>query len=129
MAERIATILLDYEPGARLPRASELARRYSTSIDDVREVYGYLISRQMVRQSPDGRLYRASPPEYLIALDGIPGLGATVDPMGGSLTCMSYRVSRRPATEDAGEALRVTRGEPVGVLRITWALVTADDGP
>jgi len=122
LAERIATVLLDYEPGARLPRASELARRYNASADDVRDIFDYLVSRQLARRSPDGRLYRASPPEYLIALDGIPGLGASVDPMGGSLTCLSYGVSRRPATEDAAEPLRIARGEPVGVLRIAWAL-------
>jgi DNA-binding GntR family transcriptional regulator len=122
LAERIATILLDYEPGSRLPRASALARRYGASVEDIREIFDYLVSRQLVRRTPEGRLYRGSPPEYLIALDGIPGLGAAVDPMGGSLTCLSYGVSRRPATEDAAEALRVTRGEPVGVLRLAWAL-------
>ena len=122
VAERIAAALGTHEPGWQLPRATELARRYSADIDQVHAIIDDLVARQLVRRSPDGRLYRASPPEYLVALDGIPGLGTAIDPMSGDLTCSSYGVSRRPATEEAAEALRVRRGEPVSVLRLAWAL-------
>ena len=122
VAERIAAALGTHEPGWQLPRATEFARRYSADIDQVHAIIDDLVARQLVRRSPDGRLFRASPPEYLVALDGIPGLGAAVDPMSGDLTCSSYGVSRRPATEEAAEALRIRRGEPVSVLRLAWAL-------
>jgi DNA-binding GntR family transcriptional regulator len=122
VAERIAAALGTHEPGWQLPRATELARRYSADIDQVHEIIDDLVARQLVRRSPDGRLYRASPPDYLVALDGIPGLGATIDPMSGDLACSSYGVSRRPATEEAAEALRIPRGELVSVLRLAWAL-------
>jgi len=122
VAERIAAALGTHEPGWQLPRATELARRYSADIDQVHAIIDDLVARQLIRRSPDGRLYRASPPEYLVAVDGIPGLGAVIDPMSGDLTCTSYGVSQRPATEEAAEALRIRRGETVSVLRLAWAL-------
>ena len=122
IADRIAAVLVTHEPGWQLPRATELARRYQADIGQVNTIIDDLVARQLIRRSPSGRLYRASPPECLIALDGIPGLGTAVDPMSGDLTCLSYGVSRRPATDEAADALRIRPGEPVSVLRLAWAL-------
>jgi hypothetical protein len=122
LADRIAAGLVNHEPGWRLPRASELARRHNVSADEIRTAIDHLVSRQVVRRSPDGRLYLASPAEYLVSLEGMADLGVIVDPMGGNLTRLSYGASRRPASEDAACALRVKPGELVGVLRLAWAL-------
>jgi DNA-binding GntR family transcriptional regulator len=122
LADRIAAALVNREPGWRLPRASELARRHNVSDAEVRVAIDRLVARQLVRRSPDGRLYRASPAEYMVSLEGMAGLSGTVDPMGGKLTCLSYSASWRPAPEDAACALQVQPGEQVSVLRLTWAL-------
>jgi hypothetical protein len=105
-----------------MPRASELAHRHGVDAGQMQAIIDDLVARQLIRRSPDGRLYRSSPPECLIALDGIPGLGAAIDPMTGELTCTSYGASRRPATEEAADALRIPRGDPVVMIRLTWAL-------
>lgn len=122
LAERIASTLVNHEPGWRLPRPSALARRHNVSTDEVLAALDYLISQQLVRRSPDGNLYRSSPADYLIAVEGTAGLGASVDPMGANLTCLSYGVSRQPASESAACALGVRPGEPVGILRLAWAV-------
>jgi DNA-binding GntR family transcriptional regulator len=122
LAERIASTLVNHEPGWRLPRPSALARRHNVSTDEVLAAVEYLISQQLVRRSPDGNLYRSSPADYLISVEGIAGLGASVDPMGANLTCVSYGVSRQPASEAAACALGVQPGEPVGILRLAWAV-------
>lgn len=122
LADRIAAVLVNHEPGWRLPLSSELARRHNASAYQVRAAVDSLLARRLVRRSPDGRLYRSSPADYLVSLEGMAGLGVTVDPMGGDLTCLSFGSSRRPAAEHTAYALRVRPGEPVGVLRLTWAL-------
>jgi hypothetical protein len=122
LVERIAASLVNHEPGWRLPRASELARRHNVSTDEVHAVLDELVARQLARESADGHLYRASPAEYLIPVDGLGGLGAMVDPMGRKLTCLSYGAARQPAPEAAAVALRVRPGEPVSVLRLVWAV-------
>jgi len=122
LAERIATTLVSHEPGWRLPRLSELARRYSVSIGEVHAAIDQLLIRQVVRRSPDGQLYRASPAEYVIPLEGTARFGTRVDPMSGNLSCLSYNVSWRRAPEDAACALRINAGEPVCVLQLAWAM-------
>jgi hypothetical protein len=122
VAERIAAAVGTHAPGWQLPRMSELARRYNADIGQVNAIMDDLVARQLIRRSPDGRLYRASLPECLIALDGIPGLGTAIDPMSGDLTCLSYEASQRPATDEAADALRIRHGDPVSVLRLAWAL-------
>jgi DNA-binding GntR family transcriptional regulator len=119
---RIAATLANHEPGWRLPRSSELARRHNVSASEASAAIEYLVACQLIRRSPDGRLYRAGPADYLISLENMAGLGATVDPMGRELTCLSYGAARRPAPEDAACALGMRSGEPVGVLRVAWAL-------
>jgi hypothetical protein len=122
LADRIAVTLAGHEPGWRLPRASELARRHHVSPDEAAAAIDYLVARQLVRRSPDGCLYRAGPADYLVSLENMAGLGATVDPMGRALTCLSYAAERRPAPEEAARALGMRSGEPVGVVRLVWAL-------
>lgn len=122
LVDRIAASLVNHEAGWRLPRASELARRHNVSVEEVHAAYDELVARQLARQAADGQLYRASPAEYLIAVDGLAGLSAVVDPMGRKLTCLSYGAARQPAPETAAIALRVRPGEPVSVLRLVWAV-------
>jgi hypothetical protein len=122
LVERIAASLVNHEPGWRLPRASELARRHNASTDEVHAALDELVAGQLARESADGHLYRASPAEYLISVDALAGLSAIVDPMGRKLTCLSYGAARQPAPETAANALRVRPGEPVSVLRLVWAV-------
>ncbi len=122
LADRIAATLASHEPGWRLPRSSELARRHNVSAEEASAAIDYLVARQLIRRTPDGRLYRAGPADYLVSLENMAGLGTTVDPLGRELTCLSYAADRRPAPEDAACALRIHSGEPVSVLRLVWAL-------
>lgn len=122
LVERIAASLVNHEPGWRLPRASELARRHNVSTDEVRTALDELVARQLARQSADGHVYRTSPAEYLISVDGLAGLNAIIDPLGRKLTCLSYGAARQPAPELAAGALGVRSGEAVSVLRLVWAV-------
>jgi DNA-binding GntR family transcriptional regulator len=109
-----------HEPGWRLPRQSALARRYNVSPAEVDAAIGELSARHLIRRLPDGQLYRASPAEYLVSLEGAPGLAALVDPMGGQLDCRSRHVSWRRVPEDIGWSLGVPPGEPACVVRLLW---------
>jgi hypothetical protein len=122
LADRIAATLVHHEPGWRLPQPSALARRYNVNVGEMHAAVDLLVSRQLVRRSADGRLYRSSPAEYLIHLEGATRLGTRVNPKGGRLTCLSYGMSWQPAPDDAAAALGITPGEPVCALRLTWAL-------
>jgi DNA-binding GntR family transcriptional regulator len=122
LADRIAATLVSHEPGWRLPRPSELARRNNVSVGEVYAAVDQLVARQIVRRSPNGQLYRSSPAEYMIRLEGTARLGTRVDPMSGNLTCLSYNVSWRPAPEDAACALQIAPGDPVCALQLTWAM-------
>jgi DNA-binding GntR family transcriptional regulator len=119
---RLAAALVNHEPGWRLPRPSEIARRHNASLDAVRAAIDDLAARRLIRKAPDGYLYLAGPAEYLVSLEGMAGLCARADPMSGELTCLSYGVSRQAASADMACALRIPSGEPVGVLRLAWAL-------
>ena len=121
LADRLAAALVHHEPGWRLPRHSALARRYSVSTAQIDAAVDELIGRHLIRRLADGQLYRASPAEYLISLEGVPGLVSYVDAMGGEFTCRSRQVSWRLPPEDIGWALRVTAAEPVCVVRFLWA--------
>jgi hypothetical protein len=122
LADRIAATLVRHQPGWLVPRPTQLARRHEVSTDEIRAAVDHLIARGLIRRTPDGRLYRASPAEYLISLEGIAGLGGSVDPMGGSLTCLDCKAGRERAPQDAACALDIPVGEPVGVIRLAWAL-------
>jgi len=120
LADRIAAALVHHEPGWRLPRQTALARRYNVSPAEVDAAIGELSARHLIRRLPDGQLYRASPAEYLVSLEGAPGLATLVDPMGGQLDCRSRHVSWRRVPEDIGWSLGVPPGEPACVVRLLW---------
>ncbi len=121
LADRMAAALLHREPGWRLPRRSALARRYNVSLAEIDAALGDLASRSLVRRLPDGHLYRASPADYWIPVEGAAGLGTRLDPMGGPIACRARHVSRREAPQDVAWALGVPAGAPVRVVRTVWA--------
>src|ERR1019366_3101475 len=96
-------------------------RRYNVSTAQIDAAIGELVSRHLIRRLPDGQLYRVSPVEYLIPLEGVPGLGPRIDPMGGDLTCRSRQSSWRRVPEDIGRVLHIDSAEPVCVVRAVWA--------
>ena len=65
-------------------------------------------------------MYRASPADYWIPVEGAAGLGTRLDPMGGVITCLTRHVSRREAPQDVAWALRLPAGAPIRVIRCVW---------
>src|SRR5271165_216621 len=126
LADRLAAALVHHEPGWRLPRHSALARRYNVSAAEIDAAVQELASRHLVRRLADGQVYRASPAEYVIDLEGIPGLASHVDAMGGEFSCRSRQVSWRLPPEDISWALGVPADQQVCVVRYLW---TADGEP
>ena len=126
LADRMAAALVHHEPGWRLPRHSALARRYNVSTAEIDSAMTELAARHLIRRLPDGQAYRASPAEFLIPLQGVPGRTAHLDPMGGEICCRSRQVSLRRVPEDIGWALRISPADPVCVIRFLW---TADGQP
>jgi hypothetical protein len=120
LADRIAAALVHHEPGWRLPRHTALARRYNVSTAEIDAAVDELTFRHLVRRLPDGQLYRVSPAEYLIPIEGVPGLASRADPMGGQIICRSRQASWRQVPEDIGWALRIPPADPVGVVRVQW---------
>ena len=120
LADRLAAALVHHEPGWRLPRHSALARRYNVSAAEIDAAIEELVSRHMVRRLADGQIYRASPAEYVISLEGVPGLASFVDAMGGEFSCRSRQVSWRLPPEDISWALRVRADQQVCVVRYQW---------
>jgi DNA-binding GntR family transcriptional regulator len=120
LADRIAASLVHHEPGWRLPRHTALARRYNVSTAEIDAAVNELSTRHLVRRLPDGQLYRVSPAEYLIPIEGVPGLSSFADPMGGQIACRSRQASWRQVPEDIGWALRIPPADPVGVIRVQW---------
>jgi DNA-binding GntR family transcriptional regulator len=120
LADRMAAALVHREPGWRLPRRSALARRYNVSMTEIDAALGDLARRSLVRRLPDGQLYRASPADYWIPLEGAAGLGTRLDPMGGAIACQTRHVSRREAPQDVAWALHLPSGAPVRVVRCVW---------
>lgn len=120
LADRIAAALVHHEPGWRLPRLTALARRYNVSTAEIGAAIDQLAARHLLRRLPDGQVYRASPAEYLVPLEGMAGLASYVDPMGAELTCIRRQASSRRAPEDIGRALGLTPGASVHVIRCLW---------
>jgi DNA-binding GntR family transcriptional regulator len=120
LADRIAAELVHHEPGWRLPRHTALARRYDVSTAEVDVALDELAARHLIRRMPDGQLYRVSPVEYLIPLEGVPGLGTLADPMGSQFVCQNRQASLREVPGDIGWALRVPPADQVGVIRTQW---------
>jgi hypothetical protein len=122
LADRMAATLVHHEPGWRLPRLTAMARRFNVSAAEVDAAIDDLAARHLLRRLPDGRVYRASPAEYRVPLEGLSGLTSHVDPMGGQLVCKSRQVSRRRPSEDIGRSLGLAAGEPVLVIRCVWTV-------
>jgi DNA-binding GntR family transcriptional regulator len=122
LADRMAATLVHHEPGWRLPRLTAMARRFNVSAADVDAAIDDLAARHLLRRLPDGQVYRASPAEYRVPLEGLSGLTSQVDPMGGQLLCKSRQVSRRRPPEDIGRSLGLEAGEPVLVIRCVWTV-------
>jgi DNA-binding GntR family transcriptional regulator len=123
LANRLAAALVHHEPGWRLPRHTALARRYNVSPAEIENAVAELVSRHLIRRLPDGQLYRTSPAEYLIELEGVAGLGSMLDPMGGDLSCRSRQVSWRRVPEDISWALDLSAADaPICVVRFLWTV-------
>ena len=99
-----------------------MARRYQVSTAEISAAMDELIARHLVRRQPDGQLYRASPAEYLIRLEGVAELVSHVDPMGTELACQSRRVSWRRAPEEIARALQIPPSELVCMVRLLWTV-------
>ena len=124
LADRMAAALVHREPGWQLPRRSALARRYNVSMAEIDVAIAELIRRSLIRRLPDGQLYRASPAEYMIPLEGIAGLSTRLDPMGGEISCTARHVSLRAAPQDVAWSLGVAGDNPVRIVRCAWAIGT-----
>src|SRR5262249_45329125 len=101
LADRVAAALVHREPGWRLPRRTALARRYNVSLTEIDAALGDLVRRSLVRRLPDGQLYRASPADYWIPVEGAGGARTPPGPMGGAgarPTPPRSRPPRRPRT-------------------------------
>src|ERR1700761_4226248 len=120
LADRMAAALVHREPGWKLPRRSALARRFSVSVAEIDVAVDELSRRSLLRKLPDGQLYRASPAEYQIPIEGVAGLSTTVDPMGSAISCQAKHASRRPAPQDISWALGLDPGAQVRVIRCLW---------
>src|SRR5580698_7038815 len=121
LADRMAAALVHREPGWRLPRRSALARRYNVSLTEIDVAITDLARRSLVRRLPDGQLYRASPADYWIPVEGAGGLGTRLDPMGSTIICQTRHVSRREAPQDVAWALGLAAGAPIRVIRCVWS--------
>ena len=120
LADRMAAALIHREPGWKLPRRSALARRFSVSLAEIDVAVEELSRRSLLRKLPDGQLYRASPAEYRIPIEGVSGLAASLDPMGSDISCRARHVSQRRAPQDIGWALGLPPGAQVRVIRCLW---------
>ena len=127
LADRIAAALIHHEPGWRLPRLTALAHRYNVSAAEVDAAIDELAARHLLRRLPDGQVYRASPAEYQVPLEGPAGLSSQVEPMGGELICRSRQVTDRRVPEDTGRALGLAPGDTVLVVKCLW-LVGGEPG-
>ena len=122
LADRLAATLVHHEPGWRLPRPSALARRYDVRPAQVEQAVRELAARHLIRQLPDGQLYRASPAEFLVPVQGVGRLGAHVDPMGSDVSCRNRKVSWRRVPEDIGWALGIADAGTICAVKCHWSM-------
>ena len=122
LADRLAAALVHHEPGWRLPRLTTLARQYNVSSSEIDAAIDDLATRHLVRRLPDGQVYRASPAEYWVPLEGITGLASRVHPIGGQLVCVSSHTAMRRPPEDIGRALGAAPSGPVLSIRCVWTV-------
>ena len=81
-----------------------------------------LAARHLLTRLPDGQIFRASPAEFRLVVEGLPGFATQVDPMGGQMVCKSRNVSRRRPAEDVARALGVPPGQEVLTIRCLWTV-------
>jgi len=122
LADRMAAALLHHEPGWRLPRHTALARRYNVTTAEIDAAIDLLARRHLLTRLPDGHVFRASPAEYRLTLEGLPGLATHVDPMGGQLACKSRSVARRRAAEDVARVLGTSPAQELLTVRCLWTV-------
>lgn len=118
----MAAALLHHEPGWRLPRHTALARRYNVTTSEIDAAIELLAARHLLSRLPDGQVFRASPAEYRVSLEGMPGFATEVDPMGGELVCKARNVARRRPAEDIARALGVEVGAELLTIRCVWTV-------
>jgi DNA-binding GntR family transcriptional regulator len=121
LADRVAAALVHRDPGWRLPRRSALAKRYDVSLGEIDAAIDDLARRSLVRRLPDGQLYRASPAEHWISIEGASRLGTRLDPMGNSIECQTRQISQGEPPPDIAAALGLPAGVPVKVVRCVWS--------
>jgi DNA-binding GntR family transcriptional regulator len=122
LADRMAAALLHHEPGWRLPRHTALARRYNVTTAEIDAAIDLLARRHLLTRLPDGHVFRTSPAEYRLTLEGLPGLATRVDPMGGQLACKSRNIARRRAAEDVARVLGTPPGQDLLTVRCLWTV-------
>ena len=122
LAERMAAALLHHEPGWRLPRHTALARRYNVTTAEIDAAIELLAARHLLSRLPDGQVFRASPVEYRLFLEGMPGFGTQVDRRGGELVCKTRNVAKRRPAEDIARAMGVAPGEDLLTIRCLWTV-------
>ena len=113
-------------PRARLAAArhTALARRYNVTTAEIDAAID-LLARPAPAEGelPDGQVFRASPAEYRLSIEGMPGFATQVDPMGGELVCKTRNVARRRPPEDIARGPRgVWRGEDLLTIRCPWTV-------
>lgn len=121
LVDRIASWLLDHEPGRRLPRRSQLAHSYQATPAQVDTAIAVLARRGLVRETADGHVYKASPAEYLVTFDGLARAGCRVDPAGSVLACVSRHVVHHALPEEIAHALRLPAGSPICAVQSIWS--------
>src|SRR5262249_9279719 len=95
------------QPALRPPppdARAALARPAGCAARETAGAVGDRAARHRGRRLPDGRVYRASPAEYWVPLEGVFGLLSPVDPMGGHLACTSRHAAIRRPPEDIGRS-------------------------
>jgi len=120
LADRLAAMFIRREPGYLVPRRTALARRFEVTSAEVDAAIEELVRRQLLRRLPTGEVHRAGPAEYVIRLDGLPGLSSFVDPMDHQVSCAAVRTSRLRAPTDVAEALGIKPGMQVHTRRCLW---------
>jgi DNA-binding GntR family transcriptional regulator len=121
LVNRLAAWVLAREPGRRLPRRSYLAGSYQATAAAIDTAIAELARRGIVRETAAGDLYRASPAEYLVTLDGLAQAGCRVDPAGSVLACISRNVTRRTPPEEIAHALRLPADSQICAVQSTWS--------
>lgn len=122
LTDRLAAKFVEQEPGWRLPRRSDLARRYQATAAQIDAAIAQLADRGVVRETADGQVYRCSPAESLITFDGLHCLGSRIDPMGTTLMCVGRNHLRRQAPEEITRALQLSPGSSACAIQSTWAV-------